>query len=85
MDVLFRSAARAAGRNAMGVIMTGMGDDGARGLLEMKEAGANTLAQDEATSVVFGMPREAIARGAAQKVTALEHIAREIMTVDHAR
>lgn len=85
VDVLFRSAARAAGRNAMGVIMTGMGDDGARGLLEMKEAGATTLAQDEATSVVFGMPREAIARGAAQKVTALEHIAREIMTVDRAR
>ncbi|RYG19595.1 MAG: chemotaxis response regulator protein-glutamate methylesterase [Caulobacteraceae bacterium] len=85
VDVLFRSAARAAGRNAMGVIMTGMGDDGARGLLEMKEAGATTLAQDEATSVVFGMPREAIARGAPQKVTALEHIAREIMTVDRAR
>lgn len=85
VDVLFRSAARAAGRNAMGVIMTGMGDDGARGLLEMKEAGATTLAQDEATSVVFGMPREAIARGAAQTVTALEHIAREIMTVDRAR
>lgn len=85
VDVLFRSAARAAGRNAMGVIMTGMGDDGARGLLEMKEAGATTLAQDEATSVVFGMPREAIARGAAEKVTALEHIAREIMMVDRAR
>ena len=85
VDVLFRSAARAPGRNAMGVIMTGMGDDGARGLLEMKEAGATTLAQDEATSVVFGMPREAIARGAAQTVTALEHIAREIMTVDRAR
>jgi len=85
VDVLFRSAARAAGRNAMGVIMTGMGDDGARGLLEMKEAGAATLAQDEATSIVFGMPREAIARGAAQRVTALEHIAREIMTVDRLR
>ena len=85
VDVLFRSAARAAGRNALGVIMTGMGDDGARGLLEMKEAGASTLAQDEATSVVFGMPKEAIARGAAQKITALEHIAREIMAVDRAR
>jgi len=85
VDVLFRSAARAAGRNAMGVIMTGMGDDGARGLLEMKEAGAVTVAQDEATSVVFGMPKEAIARGAAQKVMALEHIAREIMAVDRAR
>lgn len=85
VDVLFRSAARAAGRNAMGVIMTGMGDDGARGLLELKEAGATTLAQDEATSIVFGMPKEAIARGAAQKVLALEHIAREIMAVDRSR
>jgi two-component system chemotaxis response regulator CheB len=85
VDVLFRSAARAAGRNAMGVIMTGMGDDGARGLLELKEAGATTLAQDEATSIVFGMPKEAIARGAAQKVTALENIAREIMAVDRSR
>jgi two-component system chemotaxis response regulator CheB len=85
VDVLFRSAARAAGRNAVGVIMTGMGDDGARGLMEMKEAGASTLAQDEATSVVFGMPREAIARGAAGKVIALEHIAREIMALDRAR
>ena len=85
VDVLFRSAARAAGRNAMGVIMTGMGDDGARGLLELKEAGAVTVAQDEATSIVFGMPKEAIARGAAQKVTALEHIAREIMNVDRSR
>jgi two-component system chemotaxis response regulator CheB len=85
VDVLFRSAARAAGRNAMGVIMTGMGDDGARGLLEMKEAGAVTVAQDEATSVVFGMPKEAIARDAAQKIMALEHIAREIMAVDRAR
>ncbi len=63
VDVLFRSAARWAGGNAVGVIMTGMGDDGAQGLLEMKEAGASTIAQDEATSVVFGMPREAIRRG----------------------
>ena len=85
VDVLFRSAARAAGRNAMGVIMTGMGDDGARGLLEMKEAGAHTVAQDEATSVVFGMPREAIAKGAAQKVVPLDAIARDIMQVDRAR
>jgi two-component system chemotaxis response regulator CheB len=85
VDVLFRSAARAAGRNAMGVIMTGMGDDGARGLLEMKEAGAVTVAQDEASSIVFGMPKEAIARGAAQKIMALEHIAREIMAVDRSR
>ena len=85
VDVLFRSAARAAGRNAMGVIMTGMGDDGARGLREMKEAGAVTVAQDEASSIVFGMPKEAIARGAAQKIMALEHIAREIMAVDRSR
>lgn len=85
VDVLFRSAARAAGGNAMGVIMTGMGDDGARGLLEMKEAGAATLAQDEATSIVFGMPKEAIARGAAQRIAPLEQIAREIMATDRSR
>ncbi len=80
VDVLFRSAARAAGSNAVGIIMTGMGDDGARGLLEMKQAGARTFAQDEATSIVFGMPKEAIARGAADKVVPLHHIARELLT-----
>lgn len=85
VDVLFRSAARAAGGNALGVIMTGMGDDGARGLVEMKAAGAVTLAQDEATSIVFGMPKEAIARGAAQKILPLGLIASEIITVDRAR
>jgi len=79
VDVLFRSAARYAGANAVGIIMTGMGDDGARGLLEMKEAGAHTVAQDEATSIVFGMPKEAIARGAADKITPLNHIAGEIV------
>lgn len=79
VDVLFRSAARCAGANAVGVIMTGMGDDGARGLLEMREGGARTFAQDEATSIVFGMPKEAIARGAADKVIALGSIAREIL------
>lgn len=79
VDVLFRSAARAAGANAVGIIMTGMGDDGARGLEEMKDAGAHTVAQDEATSVVFGMPKEAIARGAALKILPLERIAGEIM------
>ena len=63
----------------MGVIMTGMGDDGARGLLEMKQAGAFTIAQDEATSVVFGMPKEAIARGGVDRVVPLEQIAREIL------
>ena len=79
VDVLFRSAARNAGSNAVGIIMTGMGDDGARGLLEMKQAGARTFAQDEATSVVFGMPKEAIARGAADKVIPLGQIARELL------
>lgn len=79
VDVLFRSAARSAGSNAVGVIMTGMGDDGARGLLEMKQAGARTFAQDEATSIVFGMPKEAIARGAADRVIPLGSIAREVL------
>ncbi len=79
VDVLFRSAARNAGSNAVGIIMTGMGDDGARGLLEMKQAGARTFAQDEATSIVFGMPKEAIARGAADRVVPLHNIARELL------
>jgi len=74
VDVLFRSAARYAGKNAVGVIMTGMGDDGAKGLLEMKEAGATTIAQDEATCVVFGMPKEAIKLGAVDKILPLESI-----------
>lgn len=82
VDVLFRSAARAAGANAMGVIMTGMGDDGARGMDEMHKGGAYTVAQDEATSIVFGMPKEAIARGGVDRVAPLEHIAREIMAAD---
>jgi two-component system chemotaxis response regulator CheB len=71
VDVLFRSAALAAGKNATGVILTGMGKDGAAGMLEMKEAGAYNFAQDEASCVVFGMPREAIALGAAHEVGAL--------------
>ena len=79
VDVLFRSAARYAGKNAVGVIMTGMGDDGANGLLEMKQAGAATIAQDEATCVVFGMPCEAIKRGAAQKVLPIQEIAGAVM------
>ena len=79
VDVLFRSAARSAGSNAMGVIMTGMGDDGARGMAEMLKAGAFNVAQDEATSVVFGMPKEAIAHGGVSKTVPLEQIAREIM------
>ena len=75
VDVLFRSAARYAGKNAVGVIMTGMGDDGARGMKEMKEAGAYTIAQDEASCVVFGMPKEAIKLGAVDRVLPLEGIA----------
>jgi two-component system, chemotaxis family, protein-glutamate methylesterase/glutaminase len=71
VDVLFRSAALAAGKNAVGVILTGMGKDGAQGMLEMKQAGATNFAQDEASCVVFGMPREAIAIGAAHEVGAL--------------
>jgi two-component system, chemotaxis family, protein-glutamate methylesterase/glutaminase len=79
VDVLFRSAARFAGANAVGIIMTGMGDDGARGMLEMKQAGAHTVAQDEATSVVFGMPKEAIALGAVDKILPLDHLAAELL------
>ncbi|MGZ3365873.1 MAG: protein-glutamate methylesterase/protein-glutamine glutaminase [Caulobacteraceae bacterium] len=79
VDVLFRSAARSAGSNAVGVIMTGMGDDGARGLQEMKRAGARTIAQDEATSVVFGMPKEAIALGCVDRIVALDHLTTEIL------
>lgn len=79
VDVLFRSASRYVGKNAVGVIMTGMGDDGARGLLELREAGARTIAQDEKTSVVFGMPNEAIKLGAAEKVLPLDRIAREVL------
>jgi len=74
VDVLFRSVAKYAGKNALGVIMTGMGDDGARGLLEMKQAGAHTLAQDEESCVVFGMPKEAIKLGAADRVVPLSQI-----------
>jgi two-component system, chemotaxis family, protein-glutamate methylesterase/glutaminase len=81
VDVLFRSAAQYAGSNATGIIMTGMGDDGAKGLLEMKKVGSGTIAQDEASCVVFGMPKEAIALGAADKVVSLGAIPREIMLV----
>jgi two-component system chemotaxis response regulator CheB len=73
--VLFRSAAQAAGPFGAGIIMTGMGDDGAGGLLEMRESGALTVAQNEATCIVFGMPREAIRRGAAKMVLPLDSIA----------
>ena len=80
VDVLFRSAAQAAGRNALGILLTGMGDDGARGLLEMKQAGARTLAQDEATSVVYGMPREAVRMGATERTLPLDKFASEIVS-----
>lgn len=79
VDVLFRSTARYAGKNAIGIIMTGMGDDGARGLKEMKDAGAYTIAQDEATSVVFGMPAEAIKLGGVDKVLPLKSILAEAL------
>jgi two-component system, chemotaxis family, protein-glutamate methylesterase/glutaminase len=74
VDVLFRSVAKYAGKNATGIIMTGMGDDGARGLKEMQEAGAITYAQDEASCVVFGMPKEAIKLGAARHIVPLDQI-----------
>jgi two-component system chemotaxis response regulator CheB len=79
VDVLFHSAAKVLGANAAGVIMTGMGNDGAAGLLAMRKAGARTIAQDEATCVVFGMPREAIAMGAAERVAPLTAIASTVL------
>ncbi|MCY1516486.1 Chemotaxis response regulator protein-glutamate methylesterase [compost metagenome] len=79
VDVLFRSAAVQAGRNALAVIMTGMGDDGARGLRELHEAGARTFAQDEESCVVFGMPKEAIKQGGVEKVIGLDDIPRVVM------
>jgi len=81
VDVLFRSTARYAGRNAVGVIMTGMGDDGAHGMLEMKEAGATNIAQDEASCVVFGMPAEAIRMGGVDRVLPLRLIADEVVSL----
>lgn len=79
VDVLFRGAAQCAGANALGLIMTGMGDDGANGLLEMRRAGALTVAQDEESCVVFGMPKEAIERGAAAKILPLDRLSHEII------
>ena len=79
VDVLFRSAANVAGANAMGIILTGMGKDGAQGMLEMKQAGSFTIAQDEASCVVFGMPREAIAMGGAAEVLPLQNVARRTL------
>jgi two-component system chemotaxis response regulator CheB len=83
VDVLFRSTARYAGANAVGVILTGMGDDGARGLLEMKQAGAHTVAQDEASCVVFGMSAEAIKLGGVDRVLPLDRIAGEVLARTH--
>jgi len=79
VDVLFRSVAQQAGRNALGIILTGMGDDGARGLKEMRDAGARTIAQDEATCVVYGMPKEAVKLGAAEIVLPLQSVAAELL------
>ena len=83
VDVLFRSAARYGGRNVVGVILTGMGDDGAKGMMEMKEAGAFNIAQNEATCVVFGMPAEAIKAGGVDKVMPLNAIAPEVVRLCH--
>ena len=79
VDVLFRSAAQNAGKNALGVILTGMGRDGAQGMLEMQQAGAYTFAQDEASCVVFGMPREAIATGGVSEIAPLAEMTRRVM------
>jgi len=79
VDVLFQSVAASAGKNAVGVILTGMGADGAKGLLAMKESGAYTLAQNEESCVVFGMPKEAIKMGAADKIVGLADVSRSII------
>ena len=84
VDVLFHSAARHVGRNAVGVILTGMGGDGAKGMLAMREAGARTIAEDESTCVVFGMPKEAIALGAAEDVLPLDAIPSRVLSLVHA-
>ena len=80
VDVLFKSVAQYAGKNAIGVIMTGMGKDGAQGLLEMKEAGAFTIAQNKESCVVYGMPQEAVRLGAADKVVSLRQIPNIVMS-----
>jgi len=79
VDVLFRSVAKSAGKNALGIIMTGMGDDGAKGLKEMHDLGSPTIAQDEATSIVYGMPKEAVKLNAVDKSLPLDKIPEEIM------
>jgi len=79
VDVLFQSVARSAGSNSVGVLLTGMGSDGAKGLLEMRESGAYTLAQDKESCIVFGMPKEAIKLGAASEVVSLPRMAAAIL------
>jgi two-component system chemotaxis response regulator CheB len=79
VDVLFKSTAQVAGANSIGVILTGMGADGAAGMLEMKKAGARTIAQDEQSCVVFGMPKEAIKLGGADRILPLDQIAAELV------
>jgi len=80
VDVLFRSVSKYAGNNALGIIMTGMGDDGAKGLKEMHDSGAKTIAQNEATCVVYGMPQEAVKLGAADHIIALNKIPEMIVS-----
>ncbi|MBC7730464.1 MAG: chemotaxis response regulator protein-glutamate methylesterase, partial [Bacteriovorax sp.] len=82
VDVLFRSAAECAGRDALAIILTGMGDDGARGMKALHDRGARTIAQNEETCVVFGMPREAIALGGIDEVMPIQHVARAILAFD---
>lgn len=82
VDVLFRSAAECAGRDALAILLTGMGDDGARGMKLLHDGGARTIAQDEASCVVFGMPKEAIKLGAADEVVPLDRVAAEILRFD---
>jgi two-component system chemotaxis response regulator CheB len=83
VDVLFESAAEVVGRNAIGVILTGIGKDGAQGLLRMRQAGARTFGQDEASCVVYGMPREAAQIGAVEEVASLDALARRVFAVVH--
>jgi two-component system chemotaxis response regulator CheB len=80
VDVLFRSAANYAGKNAIGVMLTGMGKDGAAGMLEMRQAGAYNLAQDEASCVVYGMPKEAVTVGAVDEIVPLQEMAKKVLT-----
>ena len=81
VDVLFKSTAQYAGSNAVGVILTGMGVDGARGMLKMREAGARTIGQDEPSCIVYGMPKEAAKMGAVEKEVPLDRIAQEVINV----